>query len=79
MRPLEDPYLVGEDAASKAKQERLARERGDDDVLVREDQHWDWLLSECPLSNLVHGSKLMCASTNAELGGAREELGKIPS
>jgi hypothetical protein len=43
-RPLEDPYLVGEEAASRAKQERLARERAGDDVLVRENQHWDWLL-----------------------------------
>ncbi|KAI6778110.1 uncharacterized protein J7T54_001530 [Emericellopsis cladophorae] len=45
-RPLEDPYLVGEEAASRAKQERLARERAGDDVLVREDQHWDWLLAQ---------------------------------
>jgi len=43
---LEDPYLVGEEAASRAKQERLARERAGDDVLVREDQHWDWLLAQ---------------------------------
>ena len=43
MRPLEDPYLVGEEAAAQARRERLARETGDD-ILVREDQQWDWLL-----------------------------------
>ncbi|KAH7157496.1 hypothetical protein B0J13DRAFT_171231 [Dactylonectria estremocensis] len=42
-RPLEDPYLVGEVAASRARQERLARESGDD-ILVREDRQWDWWL-----------------------------------
>ncbi|OAA48573.1 hypothetical protein NOR_01823 [Metarhizium rileyi] len=42
-RPLEDPYLVGEVAAAQARRERLARESGDD-ILVREDRQWDWLL-----------------------------------
>jgi len=44
-RPLEDPYLVGEQAAAQARRERLLRENGDD-ILIREDQQWDWLLAE---------------------------------
>lgn len=44
-RPLEDPYLVGELAAAEARAERLRRENGDD-ILLREDKHWDWLLGE---------------------------------
>lgn len=43
VRPLEDPYLVGEEAAARARRERLARENGDD-VLQREDRRWDWFL-----------------------------------
>lgn len=45
LRPLEDPYLVGEVAAEEARRERLARETGDD-VLIREDRQWDWLLAQ---------------------------------
>ena len=45
-RPLEDPYLVGEEAAGRARQERLARENGDD-ILISEDRRWDFFLSEC--------------------------------
>jgi hypothetical protein len=45
VRPLEDPYLVGEVAAAQARRERLARESGDD-ILVREDRQWDWLLGK---------------------------------
>ncbi|KAH8816791.1 hypothetical protein F5884DRAFT_234796 [Xylogone sp. PMI_703] len=45
LRPLEDPYLVGEEAAERARQERLARENGMG-VLIREDQRWDWLLNQ---------------------------------
>lgn len=44
-RPLEDPYLVGEVAAARARQERLARENGED-ILTREDRRWDWFLSQ---------------------------------
>ncbi|KAI1049935.1 hypothetical protein LB506_001447 [Fusarium annulatum] len=43
-RPLEDPYLVGEVAAARARTERLARESGDD-ILLREDRQWDWFLA----------------------------------
>ncbi|KAL1851625.1 hypothetical protein Daus18300_012498 [Diaporthe australafricana] len=45
VRPLEDPYLVGEVAAARARRERLARENGDD-VLHREDRRWDWFLGQ---------------------------------
>lgn len=44
-RPLEDPYLVGEEAAATARRERLARESGED-ILIREDQRWDWFLGK---------------------------------
>ncbi|CAJ2504266.1 Uu.00g116600.m01.CDS01 [Anthostomella pinea] len=45
VRPLEDPYLVGEVAAARARRERLARQNGDD-ILIREDMRWDWFLSQ---------------------------------
>lgn len=45
VRPLEDPYLVGEEAAAQARAERLARENGDE-ILIREDRRWDWFLGE---------------------------------
>ncbi|KAH8198998.1 hypothetical protein TruAng_006827 [Truncatella angustata] len=45
VRPLEDPYLVGEEAASRARRERLARENGDD-ILILEDRRWDWFLGQ---------------------------------
>ena len=35
VRPLEDPHLVGEDAATRARSQRLARESGDE-ILIRE-------------------------------------------
>jgi hypothetical protein len=44
-RPLEDPYLVGEEAAARTRRERLARESGED-ILIREDRQWDWFLGE---------------------------------
>lgn len=44
VRPLEDPYLVGEEAAARARRERLARENPGDDILQREDRRWDWFL-----------------------------------
>lgn len=45
MRPLEDPYLVGEEAAAKARRERLARESGDE-ILIQENLRWDWFLAQ---------------------------------
>lgn len=43
IRPLEDPHLVGEEEAARARRERLARKHGED-VLIREDRRWDsWL------------------------------------
>ncbi|CAK7206796.1 hypothetical protein SEUCBS139899_009602 [Sporothrix eucalyptigena] len=47
-RPLEDPYLVGETAARRARAERLARENlaHGEDALHREDRRWDWFLGQ---------------------------------
>ncbi|KAK1768682.1 hypothetical protein QBC33DRAFT_557460 [Phialemonium atrogriseum] len=45
VRPLEDPYLVGEEAAARARAERLARENTAD-VLVLDDKRWDWFLAQ---------------------------------
>lgn len=47
LRPLEDPDLVGEEAAEMAKKERLVREgKLGMEVLYREDRRWDWLIGE---------------------------------
>lgn len=58
-RPLEDPYLVGEEAAARARRERLARENGDD-VLYKEDRRWDWFLckfiSRCTTASVDMGA-----------------------
>jgi len=43
LRPLEDPDLVGEEAAARARRERLARKHGED-VLILEDRRWDFWL-----------------------------------
>ncbi|KAF5016867.1 hypothetical protein F66182_11318 [Fusarium sp. NRRL 66182] len=60
-RPLEDPYLVGEVAAARARQERLARESGDD-ILIQEDRQWDWFLGESEAMVLYHAA---CANMKA--------------
>ncbi|KAI2619596.1 hypothetical protein GGR54DRAFT_639923 [Hypoxylon sp. NC1633] len=48
VRPLEDPYLVGEEAAARARRERLARlaSQNGDSVLYREERRWDWFLGQ---------------------------------
>lgn len=51
-RPLEDPYLVGEEAASRARRERLARESGDD-ILWDEDRRWNRFLGK----SLAHSTE----------------------
>ncbi|KAL7621403.1 hypothetical protein AAE478_008725 [Parahypoxylon ruwenzoriense] len=60
VRPLEDPYLVGEEAAARARRERLARENGDD-ILYREERRWDWFL-EMSKVEVVEG--LLAASAD---------------
>ncbi|KAK4074204.1 hypothetical protein H0G86_007806 [Trichoderma simmonsii] len=45
VRPLEDPYLVGEEAAAEARQRRIAREVGEE-MLREEDKQWDWMLAQ---------------------------------
>lgn len=47
VRHLEDPYLVGEEAAARARNERLAR-KYEEDILILEDRRWDrWLGKLC--------------------------------
>jgi hypothetical protein len=58
VRPLEDPDLVGEEAAEIAKTQRLVREgKLGIEVLYREDRRWDWLIGEfipcCPTLSLA--------------------------
>ncbi|KAJ2903371.1 hypothetical protein MKZ38_010036 [Zalerion maritima] len=47
-RPLEDPHLVGEDEARRARERRVAREEGiqDSRALEREGRRWDWFLGQ---------------------------------
>jgi len=45
VRPLEDPYLVGEEAAAKARRARLSRQTGED-ILILEDIRWDRFLAQ---------------------------------
>jgi hypothetical protein len=45
VRPLEDPYLVGEEAAARARGARLARESGDE-ILIQENRRWDLFLGK---------------------------------
>lgn len=56
-RPLEDPYLVGEEAAARARRARLARENGDE-ILIREDRRWDWFLGMPPSTLPVNTLRL---------------------
>jgi len=44
VRPLEDPDLVGEEAAEVARRKREGRMGNE--VLVREDKRWDWLIGQ---------------------------------
>lgn len=46
--PLEDPELVGEAAASQARQQRIYREicAGDDEAIRHEGKTWDFMLSQ---------------------------------
>lgn len=45
IRRNEDPYLVGEEAATQARLDRQRRENGWG-VLEKEDRRWDWLLAQ---------------------------------
>lgn len=66
IRPLEDPYLVGEEAAARARQERLARQNGED-VLIREERRWDWFLGEFLLLSFIASSMMRCLCVNGVL------------
>jgi hypothetical protein len=75
VRPLEDPYLVGEEAAARARAERMARESvrgGGDEILIREDRRWDWFLGESSSSSyfcLSRHSSYFFRSRGARGGG----------
>jgi hypothetical protein len=86
-RPLEDPHLVGEEAAARARRERLARENGDD-VLIREDRRWDFFLGKFSLAPIPPFQPFCRLDTNCpsnflspdeRLGRAREDLEQVPS
>jgi hypothetical protein len=59
VRPLEDPYLVGEEAATRARRERLARKHGED-VLILEDRRWDSWLGMSSRTKLPNFPFLLC-------------------
>ena len=42
----EDPYLVGEEAAAKAREDRLARRQRGEEVLRQEDKKWDFFVAQ---------------------------------
>jgi len=77
-RPLEDPHLVGEEAARRARTERMARESaGAESVLVREDRRWDWFLGGLrppisPLSPLPPAARLLTRFVAAGQAAHRE-------
>ncbi|KAI9678250.1 MAG: hypothetical protein M1817_006195 [Caeruleum heppii] len=45
-RVLEDPHLVGTEAAEQTRRERLLRRRRGDEVLRQEDKAWDFLVRQ---------------------------------
>lgn len=45
LRPLEDPYLVGEQAAAEARRRRIASEVNES-MLREEEKQWDWMLTQ---------------------------------
>jgi hypothetical protein len=45
LRPLEDPYLVGEQAAAEARRRRIASEVNES-MLREEDKQWDWMMAQ---------------------------------
>lgn len=66
VRPLEDPHLVGEDAATRARSQRLARENGDE-ILIREDRQWDWWLGKLTATDTPPSGR---RKKTAAVGGA---------
>ncbi|KAI2632893.1 hypothetical protein GGS21DRAFT_146875 [Xylaria nigripes] len=74
VRPLEDPYLVGEEEAARARNARLARCHGED-VLVLEDQRWDsWLAQMRDAQQRERSSSAL--RTNPDRESARRKLAR---
>ncbi|KAI1123606.1 hypothetical protein F5Y10DRAFT_47545 [Nemania abortiva] len=72
IRPLEDPYLVGEEAAARARNERLALKHGED-ILVLEDRRWDsWLAQMRDVEERSHSWNAFRA--NIDRGNNRRRL-----
>lgn len=76
-RPLEDPYLVGEQAAAEARKERLSRERLNTS-LQQEERHWDWLIGMYRMLVCTQYNKPanVQGSTNERMGSKRTQLDK---
>ena len=58
-RPLEDPYLVGESAARRARSDRITRENQThaEEALAREDRRWDWFLGSFARPSSIPASR----------------------
>ncbi|ERS98478.1 hypothetical protein HMPREF1624_05262 [Sporothrix schenckii ATCC 58251] len=69
-RPLEDPYLVGETAARRARAERMARENNThgEEALHREDRRWDWFLGSFARPSTVSSPHRSVPSPSATAG-----------
>ncbi|KXJ93896.1 hypothetical protein Micbo1qcDRAFT_39816 [Microdochium bolleyi] len=75
VRPLEDPYLVGEEAAAKARRTRLARQNGDD-ILILEDLRWDRFLAQMK-SREERERAAQNSRREVESGSRRSILGRL--
>ncbi|CAM1502255.1 Fc.00g042390.m01.CDS01 [Cosmosporella sp. VM-42] len=76
IRPLEDPYLVGEVAAARARRERIARETGDD-ILIREDRQWDWFLARIKDSDERERAAVPKIRREVDIGHRKKLLRRI--
>jgi len=73
IRTLEDPELVGQEAAERNRKERESRENGWG-VLENEDKRWDWLLAQ--MSDWEERDKSWKKFRQELEGGKRGKLAK---
>lgn len=73
IRTMEDPELVGEEAAERNRKERERRENGWG-VLEKEDKRWDWLLAQ--MSDWEERDKSWKKFRQELEGGKRGKLAK---